>query len=167
MKKSVYRGRIDSLNGNIITVSMLDGYNYGQKQIAFHTNDAQTENKDMLKPGAFAEIIYDGRLSPSLPPQGNAEKIYVIAPFSHGVIVNGKIKTAENRGESFFITMCPFNSENEILLIVPADALEEIDENYLVANAEISAVTRGISTMSIPAQMPVHVLLPYISFKIC
>lgn len=178
----VYRGTVVDYEDNLLTVEQVEGYDYGQSTIIFNINDDTviSDNGVDIVPGAFVEITYDGALTRSIPPQGNAESVNVIASFSEGIVQNGVIQDVSTEGDNYYISIMPIDeyvsdeskflvSQSDVqsddfintILIVPKDALENITEKELVAGAKISAVTSGIATASLPPQMPVLALLPY------
>lgn len=173
----VYRGTVVDYTEDLLTVEQVDGYDYGQTSIVFKISDdtVVSDNGIEIVPGAFVEITYDGALTRSLPPQGNADSVEVIASFSEGIIQNGTIKEVATEGDNYYISIKPMEEETTtgsevvddefsgVVLIVPKDALENITEKELVTGAKISAVTSGIATASLPPQMPVVALLPYIA----
>jgi hypothetical protein len=167
--ESVYRGEITSISedGSIL-VSQLPGHNYGQASILFHvSNKLAKELGDKLVVGAYVEVKYDGRLTRSLPAQGTAGSINVIASFSEGIVQNGTILSMTPGKDGYSISLLPFGVEktddlsNTITLTVPMFALEGLRETDLVEGLKVSAVTMGIAAMSLPPIMPVVVLLPY------
>ena len=165
----IYRGEISSVaeDGSIL-VEQLPGYNYGQASILFHISDKiAKELGDALIVGAFVEVHYDGKLTRSLPAQGTALSISVIAPYSEGVIQNGTILNVTPGKDGYSISLLPLGEEkkddlsNTITLTVHMFALEGLTEADLVEGAKVSAVTSGIAAMSMPPIMPVVALLPY------
>ena len=165
----VYRGEITSISedGSIL-VSQVAGHNFGQASILFHVSDKiAKELGDTLIVGAFVEVYYDGRLTRSLPAQGTATGVTVMASFSEGIVQNGTILSVTSGKDGYSISILPLGAtktddlSNTITLTVPMTALEGLTEKELVEGLKVSAVTRGISTMSLPPMMPVAVLLPY------
>ncbi len=139
---------------------------------------------------AFVAVHYDGILTRSIPPMGTVSSLDIIASFSEGVVQNGTISEVMSDENGYMIHIIPFTSayeedaavavasidtsasidavasatadtSNVLILNVPMDALVDLSEEDLVPGAEISAVTQGISTMSMPPQMPVIALMPY------
>lgn len=167
----VYRGEIKSAENGDILVAQLPGHNYGQPSILFHLNDKlRSSLGDTLVSGAFVEVSYNGMLTRSIPPQGNAQTVKVIASFSDGIVVNGVIQSVTPGKDGYSITILPIGTVatgasedmlHETVLTVPMLALEGLTEADLVAGLSVCAVTRGIATMSLPPQMPVVALLPY------
>jgi len=165
----VYRGEITSiLEDGSILVSQVAGHNYGQASILFHVSDAiAKELGDTLVVGAYVEVHYDGRLTRSLPAQGTATSVSVIASFSEGIVQNGTILSVLIGKDVYSISILPLGAEqtddlsNTITLTVHMFALEGLTGEDLVEGLKVSAVTRGIATMSLPPIMPVVVLLPY------
>lgn len=167
---SVYRGSVvDTKEDGSIEVAQQPGFNYGYESIVFHIDETtyiDLENGATPNKDAFVEIHYSGALTRSIPPQGTALDITVIAPFTEGVIQNGVIREVRKTDDGFSIDLLPFSAESDapeslVVLNVPADALENLSAEALVSGAEVSAVTRGIATMSLPPQMPVLALAPY------
>ncbi len=165
----VYRGEITSISedGSIL-VTQLPGHNYGQASILFHvSNKIQKELGDTLAVGAFVEVRYDGRLTRSLPAQGTAKSVSVIASYSDGIIQNGEILSVTPGKDGYSISLLPFGAEltddlsNTITLTVHMFALEGLTGEELVKGLKVSAVTSGIAAMSMPPIMPVVALLPY------
>ena len=165
----IYRGEISSIaeDGSIL-VEQLPGHNYGQASILFHlSNKIAKELGDALIVGAFVEVHYDGKLTRSLPAQGTASSISVIAPYSEGVIQNGTILNVTPGKDGYSISLLPLGEEkkddlsNTITLTVHMFALEGLTEADLVEGAKVSAVTSGIVLESLPPIMQVVALLPY------
>ncbi|MDL2253730.1 YobA family protein [Ruminococcaceae bacterium OttesenSCG-928-I18] len=168
----VYRGEVTQVGENEITVTQLEGYDYGQPSILFHIdeNTFLDENGVALAQEAFVAVRYDGRLTRSMPPQATAQSIEVIAPYSEGILQNGTIQQVEETEDGWNIDLLPFgapeaeNTEdrsNLVVLNVPQNALENLTAEDLTPGAEVSAVTRGIAATSLPPQMPVNTLLPF------
>ncbi len=165
---SVYRGEVTSIEGGDILVTQLPGHNYGQASILFHVSDKLAkELGDTLVVGAYVEVKYDGRLTRSLPAQGTAGSVSVIAGFSEGIVQNGTILSVTPGKDGYSISLLPFGAEktddlsNTVTLTVPMFSLEGLSEKDLVEGLKVSAVTMGIAAMSMPPIMPVVVLLPY------
>jgi hypothetical protein len=165
---NVYRGEITSIEGGDILVTQLPGHNYGQASILFHVSDKiAKELGDTLVVGAYVEVKYDGRLTRSLPAQGTAGSVSVIAGFSEGIVQNGTILSVTPGKDGYSISLLPFGAEktddlsNTVTLTVPMFSLEGLSEKDLVEGLKVSAVTMGIAAMSMPPIMPVVVLLPY------
>jgi hypothetical protein len=165
----VYRGSITSVSedGSIL-VTQVAGHNYGQASILFHVDEAtQKELGDSLAQGAFVEVKYNGILTRSLPAQGNATSVAIIATFSEGIVQNGTILSVTPGKDGYSISLLPLGAEKTddlsttVTLTVPMTALEGLTEKDLVEGLKVSAITRGISTMSMPPIMPVVALLPY------
>lgn len=174
----LYRGRVDAVSEDSITVSQVEGYNYGQPTIIFHyAEDATLPGSDsiVLAEGVFVEVEYSGILTRSLPPQGSATRVSVVAPSAEGAVQNGTIQTVQKTESGYTIGLLTFQAEaaaaergenptfqDQVILNVPANALEGgLTEEDLVEGAKICAVTTGIAALSLPPQMPVHALLPY------
>ncbi|MEN6593334.1 MAG: hypothetical protein ABFC31_00100 [Clostridiaceae bacterium] len=168
----VYRGEVTAVNEDgSFEVTQLSGHNYGQTSIVFRTDDSVLSSLDVpLAEGAFVEVHYSGVLTRSLPPQGTATSITQIASFSDGIIQNGTIQSVTQGKDGWTINILPLGVEatgtdadymNEIVLQVPAYALEGLTSDDIKVGAVVSAVTSGIATASLPPQMPVVVLLPY------
>lgn len=167
--KEVYRGEIMSISedGSIL-VSQKPGHNYGQASILFHISKSiAKELDDQLVKGAFVEVRYDGKLTRSLPAQGNAASISVIASFSEGIVQNGTIVSVTNGKDGYSISLLPFGAvltddlSTTITLTVHMFALEGLTGEDLVEGAKVSAVTNGIAAMSSPPIMQAVALLPY------
>ncbi len=168
----IYRGEVTSIteNGDIL-VTQQAGHNYGQSEILFHLSDKLLSSLgDALKSGAFIEVAYNGALTRSLPPQGTAISVNVIASYSEGIIQNGVIQSITPGKDGYSITILPIgvittgtdaDMNQQTVLTVPMTALEGLVEADLVAGTQVSAVTMGIATMSLPPIMPVVALLPY------
>lgn len=168
----IYRGRVEAIaDDGSLTVSQMDGFDYGSPTIIFHVTDqtALTPDGAEIAVDSFIEVEYGGMLAQSLPPQGTADKINVVSSMSEGIIVNCTIQEVTKQDGNISIQLLPFGAEdsslsgleNMIILNVPENALFNITEEELVAGAEVSAVTSGIAAMSMPPQMPVVALLPY------
>jgi len=165
---SVYRGEVTSIEGGDILVTQLPGHNYGQASILFHVSDKiAKELGDTLVVGAYVEVKYDGKLTRSLPAQGTAGSVSVIAGFSEGIVQNGTILSVTPGKDGYSISLLPIGAEktddlsNTVTLTVPMFSLEGLSEKDLVEGLKVSAVTMGIAAMSMPPIMPVVVLLPY------
>lgn len=166
----VYRGRVDEVteNGSLL-VTQLEGHNYGQESVLFYINeDAIKEDipEGGIEQGAYVEVHYSGILTRSLPPQGVAESLRYIAPFSEGIVVNGTIQNVKETDDGYTIDLLPLEAqnasyENQIILHVPKYAVEGFAAKELAAGMKVSAVTHGIAAMSLPPQMSVDTLLPY------
>ena len=165
----VYRGTITSISedGSIL-VSQVAGHNYGQASILFHVDEKiSKELGDSLAQDAFVEVHYDGRLTRSIPAQGNATSVSVIAPYSEGIVQNGTILSVTLGKDGYSISLLPLGAQKTddlsttVTLTVPMNALDGLAEKDLVEGLKVSAVTRGIATMSMPPIMPVIALLPY------
>lgn len=165
----IYRGTVTSIseNGDVL-VTQVPGHNYGQASILFHVNDKLLkELGDTLVPDAFVEVHYDGRLTRSLPAQGTASALSVLAPFTEGVVQNGTILSVTTGKDGYSISLLPLGAEqtedlsNTITLTVYMTALEGLTGADLIEGLKVSAVTYGISTMSMPPIMQVVALTPY------
>lgn len=165
----VYRGTLTSISedGSIL-VTQVAGHNYGQASILFHVDEKISKVLgDTLKQDAFVEVHYDGRLTRSIPAQGNATSVTVIAPYSDGIVQNGTILSVTPGKDGYSISLLPLGAQktddlsNTITLTVPMLALEGLTEKDLVEGLTVSAVTSGIAAMSMPPIMPVVALLPY------
>ena len=165
----VYRGEITSISedGSIL-VSQVAGHNYGQASILFHVSDAiAKELGDTLVVGAYVEVHYDGRLTRSLPAQGTATSVSVIASFSEGIVQNGTILSVTPGKDGYSISILPLGAEktddlsNTITLTVHMFALEGLTGEDLVEGLKVSAVTTGIALESSPPIMQVVALLPF------
>jgi len=165
----VYRGEITSiLEDGSILVSQVAGHNYGQASILFHVSDTiAKELGDTLVVGAYVEVRYDGRLTRSLPAQGTATSVSVIASFSEGIVQNGTILSVTPGKDGYSISILPLGAEktddlsNTITLTVHMFALEGLTGEALVEGLKVSAVTTGIALESSPPIMQVVALLPY------
>ena len=166
----VYRGEITSIteDGSIL-VTQAPGHNYGQASILFHVSDALAkELGSSLAVGAFVEVRYDGKLTRSLPAQGTASSIAVIANYSEGIVQNGTILSVTPGKDGYSISLLPLSEtakkddlSNTITLTVHIFALEGLKGEDLVEGLKVSAVTNGIAAMSSPPIMQAVALLPY------
>ncbi|HML68774.1 MAG TPA: hypothetical protein PKA81_10315 [Clostridia bacterium] len=165
----IYRGEVTSISedGSIL-VTQVPGHNYGQASILFHVSDTiAKELGDSLVVGAFVEVHYDGRLTRSLPAQGTASSVTVIASYSDGIVQNGTILSVTPGKDGYSISLLPLGEEkkddlsNTITLTVHMFALEGLKGEDLVEGLKVSAVTSGIAALSLPPIMPVVALLPY------
>lgn len=166
----VYRGEITSISedGSIL-VTQVPGHNYGQASILFHVSDALAkELGSSLAVGAFVEVRYDGKLTRSLPAQGTASSITVIASDSEGIVQNGTILSVTPGKDGYSISLLPLSEtakkddlSNTITLTVHIFALEGLKGEDLVEGLKVSAVTNGIAAMSSPPIMQAVALLPY------
>lgn len=165
----VYRGSVvDTKSDGSIEVAQLDGHGYGQDSIVFQIGEGTYIDTSNGTPNqnAYVEVYYNGALTRSLPPQATAQQITVIATQSDGVVQNGTVMGSQQTEDGWRVDLLPFGAEDEwanyVVLTVPADALEGLTEEDLnTPGTQVSAVTRGIATMSLPPQMPVVKLLPY------
>lgn len=108
----IYRGRVEEVTEDTITVVQMEGYNYGQPSIIFHI-DEQTQmpaEAPALAVDAFVQVTYDGILTRSLPAQGAADEIVVISSFSEGVLVNGTIQEVKKTDTGYVLAVEPFPS---------------------------------------------------------
>ena len=165
----IYRGELTSISedGSIL-VTQVAGHNYGQASILFHVSDSiAKELGDTLAQGAFVEVHYDGRLTRSLPAQGTASSITVIASYSEGIVQNGTILSVLVGKDGYSLSLLPLGEEkkddlsNTITLTVPMFTLEGLTGKDLVEGLKVSAVTIGIAAMSSPPIMQAVALLPY------
>ena len=169
LETQIYRGSVvKTLEDGSIEIEQQAGFNYGQSSIIFRIDD--DTQIDLANGGpnqdAFVEVRYNGVLTRSLPPQGNAMEITVIANFTDGVVQNGTIQGVHETDDGYSIELLPLEApddsrENLVILHVPADGLENLSPEDLVPGAKVSAITRGIAAMSLPPQMPVVILTPY------
>ena len=150
---SIYRGEITSINENgDILVTQAAGHNYGQPSILFHVNSSKAAELDStLAQGAFVEIHYNGALTRSIPAQGTADSITVIASYSEGIVQNGTILSVTPGKDGYSISLLPLGQEkkddlsNTITLTVHMFALEGLKGEDLVEGLKVSAVTSGIA----------------------
>ena len=165
----IYRGEITSIyeNGDIL-VTQAAGHNYGQPSILFHVNSGKAaELGSALAQGAFVEIHYNGALTRSIPAQGTADSITVIASYSEGIVQNGTILSVTQGKDGYSISLLPLGQEkkddlsNTITLTVHMFALEGLKGEDLVEGLKVCAVTTGIAAMSSPPIMQAVALLPY------
>lgn len=172
----VYRGKVDTLSDESITVSQIEGYNYGQATIIFHlSEDTQIETDGLtMDVGAYVEITYNGILARSLPAQGTALTVTMISPISEGILQNGTIHSVTETDDGYTLSIMPFGVTDEdgnpveeydfsrsVTLHVAADALENLAPEDLVEGAQVSALTTGIAALSLPPQMSALKLMPY------
>ncbi len=172
MVEEVYRGEVTTVaeDGSIL-VTQQAGHNYGQESILFHmSNEVRVSLGDTLMQGAFVEIKYNGILTRSLPAQGTATSVTVIASSTAGIVQNGTIQSITPGKDGYSVTILPIDYEatgtdadinQQIILTVPLISLEGLTSEDLVAGVKVSAVTMGIAAMSMPPIMPVVALLPY------
>lgn len=165
----IYRGEVTSIseNGDIL-VTQVAGHNYGQASILFHVSDSiKKELGDTLVQGAFVEVHYNGALTRSIPAQGTASSITVIASYSEGVVQNGTILSVTPGKDGYSISLLPLGQEkkddlsNTITLTVHMFALEGLTGKDLVEGLMVCAVTNGIAAESSPPIMQAVALLPY------
>ena len=165
----IYRGEVTSISesGDIL-VTQVVGHNYGQASILFHVSDSiKKELGDTLVQGAFVEVHYSGMLTRSLPAQGTASSITVIASYSEGVVQNGTILSVTPGKDGYSISLLPLGQEkkddlsNTITLTVHMFALEGLTGIDLVEGLKVCAVTNGIAAESSPPIMQAVALLPY------
>lgn len=168
MQSEIYRGKVTDISDDSITVEQLEGYNYGQKSIVFHLNSdtKMEEDAPSLAKGVYVEVTYNGVLTRSMPPQGNAQSVQVLAPSSESAVVNGTIQEVTKTEQGYSLVVKPEGVTSDelqdmVVLQFPPEALEHLTLEELVAGLKICAVTRGIATMSLPPQMPVVALMPY------
>ena len=165
----VYRGTITSISedGSIL-VTQVAGHNYGQASILFHVDETiSKELGDSLKQDVFVEVRYDGRLTRSIPAQGNATSVSPIAPMSDGIVQNGTILSVTPGKDGYSISLLPLGQEkkddlsNTITLTVHMFALEGLTGEELEEGLKVCAVTSGIAAMSSPPIMQAVALMPY------
>lgn len=165
----IYRGEVTSISesGDIL-VTQVAGHNYGQASILFHVSDSiKKELGDTLVQGAFVEVHYNGALTRSIPAQGTAISITVIASYSEGIVQNGTILSVTPGKDGYSISLLPLGQEkkddlsNTITLTVHMFALEGLTGEDLVEGLKVCAVTNGIAAMSSPPIMQAVALLPY------
>ena len=165
----IYRGEVTSIsdNGDIL-VTQAAGHNYGQASILFHIGDGLSKGLEgTLAEGAFVEIHYNGALTRSIPAQGTASSITVIASYSEGIVQNGTILSVTPGKDGYSISLLPLGQEkkddlsNTITLTVHMFALEGLKGEDLVEGLKVSAVTTGIAAESSPPIMQAVALLPY------
>ena len=165
----IYRGEITSIseNGDIL-VTQVAGHNYGQPSILFHIGDGISNSLDStLAEGAFVEVHYNGALTRSIPAQGTASSLTVIASYSEGIVQNGTILSVTPGKDGYSISLLPLSQEkkddlsNTITLTVHMFALEGLKGEDLVEGLKVSAVTTGIAAESSPPIMQAVALLPY------
>ncbi|MBQ4266287.1 MAG: hypothetical protein IJB85_12315 [Clostridia bacterium] len=114
---------------------MIDAGEMGMIQ-ANTSDDTLIEGVEELKVGQTAVILYDGKMTRSLPAQITALKIGVYE-------VKGTVQEiAEGR-----VTITGIEGGDEVVLTLPQDAPE------LAVGDAITAYTTGVSTMSLPPQM--------------
>ena len=68
---------------------------------------------EVITVGAFVEVHYDGKLTRSLPAQGTALSVTVIAPYSEGVIQNGTILGVTPGKDGYSISLLPLGEEKK------------------------------------------------------
>ena len=127
------------LSGTIMEVLddcvMLDVPELGDVQ-AFISEETTIEGVDALRIGQTAVVLYDGKMTRSLPPQITAQRISVYA-------VEGTItEVAEDR-----VTILRGDELGEVVLTLPENAPE------LEIGQSVIAYTTGIMTMSLPPIM--------------
>ncbi len=156
----IYRGEITELSEENITVSQLPGYDYGQEEIVFTWRQEQNETQPEL--GMYVQVAYDGALTRSIPPQATALEVSVLAPLSEGALWGGEIISSEPTEEGYRIEMQAESPREELVIVhVPLEALEQLDETDLVEGAKVLAVTNGAMTASLPPQISAWALLPW------
>lgn len=127
------------LSGTIMEVLddcvMLDVPELGDVQ-AFISEETTIEGVDALRIGQTAVVLYDGKMTRSLPPQITAQRISVYA-------VEGTVtEIAEDR-----VTILRGDELGEVVLTLPENAPE------LEIGQSVIAYTTGIMTMSLPPIM--------------
>ncbi len=127
------------LSGTIMEVLddcvMLDVPELGDVQ-AFISEETTIEGVDALRIGQTAVVLYDGKMTRSLPPQITAQRISVYA-------VEGTVtEVAEDR-----VTIQRGDELGEVVLTLPENAPE------LEIGQSVIAYTTGIMTMSLPPIM--------------
>ena len=127
------------LSGTIMEVLddcvMLDVPELGDVQ-AFISEETTIEGVDALRIGQTAVVLYDGKMTRSLPPQITAQRISVYA-------VEGTVtEVAEDR-----VTILRGDELGEVVLTLPENAPE------LEIGQSVIAYTTGIMTMSLPPIM--------------
>ncbi len=159
----LYRGEITALSEGQMTVTQLPGYDYGQESILFLLPEqaAEAQENGDFAPGMYVQATYDGTLTRSIPPQATALEVSVLAPMSDGVLWSGSIVSSTREEEGYRIELQAESPRQELVVLnVPEEALENMEEADLVEGARVLAVGNGAMTASLPPQMPVVALLP-------
>jgi hypothetical protein len=101
-------------------------------------------------------VHYNGALTRSIPAQGTASSLTVIASYSAGIVQNGTILSVTPGKDGYSISLLPLGQEkkddlsNTITLTVHMFALEGLKGEDLVEGLKVSAVTTGIAAESSP-----------------
>ena len=100
------------------------------------TEDTIIEGVDALEVGQTAMVVYDGKMTRSIPAQITALKIGVY-------VLRGEVtEIGEGR-----ITVRDADTQEDVILTLPQDAMQ------VAVGDQIIAYTTGVSTMSLPPQM--------------
>jgi len=100
------------------------------------TEDTIVEGVDALEVGQTAIVMYDGKMTRSIPAQITALKIGVYT-------LRGEVTEI---GEGV-ITVKNADTQEDVILTLPQDAMQ------VAVGDQIIAYTTGVSTMSLPPQM--------------
>lgn len=130
---------IAELYGTVIEVTdsyvLLESAEFGKVQ-ANLTDDTALEGVEKLENGQVVRVIYDGKMTRSIPAQITAMLVGVYA-------VEGEVtEMADGR-----ITVKRADTGEEVIISLPEGAQE------IAVGDVVTAYTNGVSTMSLPPQM--------------
>lgn len=113
----VYRGTITSISedGSIL-VTQVAGHNYGQASILFHVDEKiNKELGDSLKQDVFVEVRYDGRLTRSIPAQGNATSVFAHRAHERRDCAKRDDPQRYPGKDGYSISLLPFGAEGRLI----------------------------------------------------
>ena len=113
---------------------MLDVQQMGAVQV-FITDDTLIEGVETIEVGQVVKVIYDGKMTRSIPAQVTAMLIGVY-------VVEGEVKSVEDGR----MTVVRAAEQDEVIISLPEGV-------QVSAGEKITAYTDGVMTMSLPPQM--------------
>ena len=130
---------IAELYGTVIEVTdayvLLESAEFGKVQ-ANLTDDTTLEGVEKVEIGQVVKVLYDGKMTRSIPAQVTAMLVGVYA-------VEGEVTEAADG----WITVRRADTGEEVIITLPENAQE------IAVGDVITAYTNGVSTMSLPPQM--------------
>lgn len=130
---------IAELYGTVIEVTdayvLLESAEFGKVQ-ANLTDDTTLEGVEKVEIGQVVKVLYDGKMTRSIPAQVTAMLVGVYA-------VEGEVTEAADG----WITVKRADTGEEVIISLPEGAQE------IAVGDVVTAYTNGISTMSLPPQM--------------
>lgn len=113
---------------------MLDVPQMGMVQ-AFITDDTLIEGVEKIEIGQVVKVIYDGKMTRSIPAQVTAMLIGVY-------VVQGEVKAVEDDS----MTILRADTQEEVIISLP-------EGTEVAAGEQVTVYTTGTMTMSLPPQM--------------